>query len=148
MLLRKSLQNIVLHLLKKVMRFRANLRLSLKHMKFLLNISLQKQGDYKSGDPHLKPQKQHSFNLSGNYKWLSFMAYYNYVLDMYMTWYKPYDEVNHPSVLLQTMASVPHSYYCGANIRVAPSFGIWYPNLTASVFYGHDNVDHLNVVLT
>lgn len=73
------------------------------------------------------------------------MAYYNYVLDMYMTWYKPYDEVNHPSVLLQTMASVPHSYYCGANIRVAPSFGIWYPNLTASVFYGHDNVDHLNI---
>ena len=109
------------------------------------SIDYDSKYEYKSGDPHLKPQKQHSFNLSGNYKWLSFMAYYNYVLDMYMTWYKPYDEVNHPSVLLQTMASVPHSYYCGANIRVAPSFGIWYPNLTASVFYGHDNVDHLNI---
>ncbi len=88
------------------------------------SIDYDSKYEYKSGDPHLKPQKQHSFNLSGNYKWLSFMAYYNYVLDMYMTWYKPYDEVNHPSVLLQTMASVPHSYYCGANIRVAPSFGI------------------------
>ena len=64
---------------------------------------------------------------------------------MYLTWYKPYDEVNHPRVLLQTMASVPHSYHCGANIRVAPSFGIWYPNLTASVFYCHDNVNHLNI---
>lgn len=73
------------------------------------------------------------------------MAYYNYVLDMYMTWYKPYDEVNHPSVLLQTMATVPHSCYYGANIRVAPSFGIWYPDLTASVFYNHQNVDHLNI---
>lgn len=109
------------------------------------SIDYDSKYEYKSGDPHLKPQKQHSFNLSGNYKWLSFMAYYNYVLDMYMTWYKPYDEENHPSVLLQTMASVPHSYYCGANIRVAPSFGIWYPNLTASVYYSHDNVDHLNI---
>ena len=109
------------------------------------SIDYDSKYEYKSGDPHLKPQKQHSFNLSGNYKWLSFMAYYNYVLDMYMTWYKPYDEVNHPSVLLQTMASVPHSYYCGANIRVAPSFGIWYPNLTASVYYSHHNVDHLNI---
>lgn len=109
------------------------------------SIDYESKYEYKSGDPHLKPQKQHSFNLSGNYKWLSFMAYYNYVLDMYMTWYKPYDEVNHPSVLLQTMASVPHFYYCGANIRVAPSFGIWYPNLTASVYYSHDNVDHLNI---
>ena len=109
------------------------------------SIDYDSKYEYKSGDPHLKPQKQHSFNLSGNYKWLSFMAYYNYVLDMYMTWYKPYDEVNHPSVLLQTMASVPHSYYCGANIRVAPSFGIWYPNLTASVYYSHQNVDHLNI---
>lgn len=109
------------------------------------SIDYDSKYEYYSGDPHLKPQKQHSFNLSGNYKWLSFTAYYNYVLDMYMTWYKPYDEVNHPSVLLQTMASVPHSYHCGANIRVAPSFGIWYPNLTASVFYYHDNVDHLNI---
>ena len=109
------------------------------------SIDYESKYEYKSGDPHLKPQKQHSFNLSGNYKWLSFMAYYNYVLDMYMTWYKPYDEVNHPNVLLQTMASVPHSYYCGANIRVAPSFGIWYPNLTASVYYSHQNVDHLNI---
>ena len=109
------------------------------------SIDYESKYEYKSGDPHLKPQKQHSFNLSGNYKWLSFMAYYNYVLDMYMTWYKPYDEVNHPNVLLQTMASVPHSYYCGANIRVAPSFGIWYPNLTVSVFYSHNNVDHLNI---
>ena len=109
------------------------------------SIDYDSKYEYYSGDPHLKPQKQHSFNLSGNYKWLSFTAYYNYVLDMYMTWYKPYDEVNHPSVLLQTMASVPHSYYCGANIRVAPSFGIWYPNLTASVFFCHDNIDHLNI---
>ena len=109
------------------------------------SIDYESKYEYKSGDPHLKPQKQHSFNLSGNYKWLSFMAYYNYVLDMYMTWYKPYDEVNHPSVLLQTMATVPHSCYYGANIRVAPSFGIWYPDLTASVFYNHQNVDHLNI---
>ena len=100
---------------------------------------------YSTGDPLLKPQKQHNFNLSGTYKWLSFMAYYNYVLDMYMTWYKPYDEVNHPNILLQTMASVPHSYYYGANVRIAPSFGIWQPNLTASVSFYHANLEHLNI---
>lgn len=32
------------------------------------SIDYESKYEYKSGDPHLKPQKQHSFNLSGNYK--------------------------------------------------------------------------------
>ncbi len=109
------------------------------------NVDYDSKYEYKQGDPLLKPQQQHSFNLSGTYKCLSFMAYYSYVLDMYMTWYKPYDEVNRPNVLLQTMATVPHSSYYGANVRIAPSFGVWHPNLTAGVRFYHENVDHLNI---
>lgn len=101
--------------------------------------------EYGCGDPHLKPQKQHNFTLNGNYKWVSFLAYYNYVRDMYMTWYKPYDVVNHPDILLQTMATVPRSSYYGATIYAAPSFGIWQPDLTASVNFYHANLDHLNI---
>lgn len=101
--------------------------------------------EYGCGDPHLKPQKQHSFMLNGNYKWVSFVAYYNYVRDMYMTWYKPYDVANHPNILLQTMATVPRSSYYGAAINAAPSFGIWQPDLTASVNFYHANLDHLNI---
>lgn len=101
--------------------------------------------EYGCGDPHLKPQKQHSFMLNGNYKWVSFVAYYNYVRDMYMTWYKPYDVATHPDILLQTMATVPRSSYYGAAINVAPSFGIWQPDLTASVNFYHANLDHLNI---
>lgn len=101
--------------------------------------------EYGCGDPHLKPQKQHSFILNGNYKWVSFLAYYNYVRDMYMTWYKPYDVATHPDILLQTMATVPRSSYYGATIYAAPSFGIWQPDLTASVNFYHANLDHLNI---
>lgn len=101
--------------------------------------------EYGCGDPHLKPQKQHSFMLNGNYKWVSFVAYYNYVRDMYMTWYKPYDVATHPNILLQTMATVPRSSYYGAAINAAPSFGIWQPDLTASVNFYHANLDHLNI---
>lgn len=101
--------------------------------------------EYNTGDPLLKPQQQHSFNLSGTYKWLSFMAYYNRVIDMYTTWYKPYDAVNQPSILLQTMATIPHASYYGANLRVAPSFGIYRPDLTASVSFYQENVEHLNI---
>lgn len=107
------------------------------------SVDYQSKYEYRSGDPLLKPQQQHSFNLSGTYKWLSFMAYYNYVLDMYMTWYKPYDEVNHPSILLQTMATIPHSSYYGANVRVSPSIGIYRPNLTAGIRFYHENEGNL-----
>ena len=73
------------------------------------SIDYETKYEHKSGAHHLKPHTQHSFNLSGSYRWLSLMADYNCVRDMHMTWYKPYDEVNHPRVLLETMASVPHS---------------------------------------
>ena len=101
--------------------------------------------EYSGGDPLLKPQQQHGFNLSGSYKWVSLMANFNYVKDMYMTWYKPYNEEMHPNVLFQTMATIPDSYYCGASLRLGPSFGIWYPNLTVGVSYYHEMVDFLRI---
>lgn len=109
------------------------------------SIGYDSKYEYSSGDPLLKPQQQHGFNLSGNYKWISLMANFNYVKDMYTTWYKPYNEETHPSVLLQTMASIPDSYYCGASLRLSPSIGIWYPNLTVGVDYYHENVDFLQI---
>ena len=101
--------------------------------------------EYSGGEPLLKPQQQHGFNLSGSYKWVSLMANFNYVKDMYMTWYKPYNEETHPNVLFQTMASIPDSYYWGVNVRLAPSIGIWYPNLTVGVDGYHETVDFLHI---
>lgn len=109
------------------------------------SIDYSSKYEYSGGDPLLKPQQQHGFNLSGNYKWISLMANFNYVKDMYMTWYKPYNEETHPNVIFQTMASIPDSYYCGANLRLSPSFGIWYPNLTVGVDYYHENVGFLDI---
>lgn len=100
---------------------------------------------YSTGDPLLKPQFQHYVSLTGNYKWVAFQAYYAFVKDMYTTWFRPYDEVNHPEILLQTMATIPHSYVMGASVRLSPSFGFWQPRLTTSVDYYHENVKHLGL---
>ncbi len=109
------------------------------------SVSYENKNNYSTGDPLLKPQKQHYFGLNGSYKWLTFMAYYSYVQDMYRTWYKPYDAEAHPDVLLKTMAVVPHSWLAGASLRMAPKFGLWRPSLTVNVDFYHEDVAHLNI---
>ena len=110
-------------------------------------VSYRNKNLYETGDPLLKPQKQHYLSVMGSYKWLTFNVYHAFVLNMYRTWYRPYDTESHPEVLLQTMAVVPHSYYGGASVRMAPSFGIWKPSLTVSMDYYHENIAHLNIPL-
>ena len=100
---------------------------------------------YKTGEPLLKPQKQHELNLSGSWKWVSFSYSHCFVKNMYTTWIRPYDADNHPEVLLSTMAVIPNSYYGSVNVRLAPSFGLWKPALTMGMNYYHEDIDHLDV---
>lgn len=109
------------------------------------SIDYSSKYEYSGGDPLLKPQQAHGFNLSGTYKWVSLTANFSYVKDMYMTWYKPYNEETHPNVLFQTMASIPHSYACGVGLRLAPSIGVWHPSLTIDMIYFHENLDFMQI---
>lgn len=109
------------------------------------SVSYENKHNYSTGDPLLKPQKQHYFSLNGSYRWLAFMTYYSFVQDMYRTLYKPYDADAHPDVVLKTMAVVPHSWLAGASLRMAPKFGLWRPSLTMSMDFYHENVAHLNI---
>lgn len=109
------------------------------------SVSYDSKYMYSTGDPLLKPQFQHFISMTGNYKWVAFQAYYAFVKDMYTTWFRPYDATNHPEILLQAMATIPHSYVTGASVSLSPSFGIWQPRLTTSVSYYHENVKHLGL---
>ena len=88
---------------------------------------------YHRGDPHLVPQKHHSVTLNGGWKWINFNLWYEYVLDMYTSYFKPYDEEAHPGVMLATMASIPYTNVYGGAVSLMPQIGPWMPNLQASI---------------
>ena len=52
---------------------------------------------------------------------------------MYTSYTRPYDDINHPGVLLFGMASIPHTNIYGAGIALSPKIGIWQPQFTTSV---------------
>ena len=88
---------------------------------------------YRRGDPHLVPQKHHTVTLNGGWKWINFNLWYDYVLDMYTSYFKPYDEEAHPGVMLDTHASIPYTNVYGGAVSLMPQIGPWMPNLQASI---------------
>ena len=52
---------------------------------------------------------------------------------MYTSYTKPYDDINHPGVLLFSMASIPHTNQYGGAIVLSPKISIWQPQLTSGV---------------
>ena len=88
---------------------------------------------YSNGDPNLVPQKHHNISLTGGWKWITLNLWYDYVLDMYTTYFKPYNDKTHPGVMLQTMASIPYTNVYGAAVSLMPTIGPWTPNLQASI---------------
>ena len=88
---------------------------------------------YRNGDPLLVPQKHNYFTIDGGWRWINFSIWYDYALNMYTSFFKPYDEDGHPGVMLQTMASIPYTNMYGMSVELTPKIGIWQPRLSASI---------------
>lgn len=88
---------------------------------------------YSSGDPNLVPQKHNYVSLLGGWRWVTLSLWFDYTQNMYTTYYKPYDDAAHPGVMLQTMASIPHTRQYGAVLSLTPKIGLWQPNFQADI---------------
>ena len=88
---------------------------------------------YSSGDPNLVPQKHNYVSLLGGWRWVTLSLWFDYTQNMYTTYYKPYDDNSHPGVMLQTMASIPHTRQYGAALSLTPKIGLWQPNFQADI---------------
>lgn len=100
---------------------------------------------YANGDPLLVPQKHNYVTLDGGWRWVNFSLWYDYTLNMYTSFFKPYDDVGHPGVMLQTMASIPYTNMYGAAIDLTPKFGIWQPHLSASIAWYDSDATSLGI---
>ena len=96
-------------------------------------VSYMSKYTYSNGNPLLVPQKHNMVTLDGGWKWVNFSIWYDYVLDMYTSYFKPYDDEGHPGVMLHTIASIPYTNTYGASIDLTPRFGVYQPHLTANV---------------
>lgn len=108
-------------------------------------ISYISKYQYSNGNPELKPQKHNLFALEGGWKWINTSLYFNHVRNMYTTYTKPYDDAEHPGVVLWTKASIPNSYAYGGAVVLSPRLGWWQPQFTASVSWFHSNARSLNI---
>lgn len=88
---------------------------------------------YQSGDPFLVPQIHRMTFFDAGWKWINANLYYDHCWNMYTSYTKPYDDINHPGVLLFSMASIPHSNRYGASVVLSPKFGLWQPQMTTSI---------------
>ena len=88
---------------------------------------------YTNGDPNLVPQKHNYVSLLGGWRWVTLNLWFDYTQNMYTTYYKPYDDAAHPGVMLQTMASIPHTRQYGAALSLTPQIGLWQPNFQADI---------------
>ena len=88
---------------------------------------------YTNGDPNLVPQKHNYVSLLGGWRWVTLNLWFDYTQNMYTTYYKPYDDAAHPGVMLQTMASIPHTRQYGAALSLTPKIGLWQPNFQADI---------------
>ena len=88
---------------------------------------------YTNGDPNLVPQKHNYVSLLGGWRWVTLNLWFDYTQNMYTTYYKPYNDDTHPGVMLQTMASIPHTRQYGAALSLRPKIGLWQPNFQADI---------------
>lgn len=88
---------------------------------------------YRNGNPLLVPQKHNYFTIDGGWRWINFSIWYDYAINMYTSFFKPYDEDGHPGIMLETMASIPYTNMYGMSVELTPKIGIWQPRLSASI---------------
>lgn len=96
-------------------------------------VTYQNKYSYRSGDPFLVPQIHRATFFDAGWKWINFSLSYDHCWNMYTSYTRPYDDINHPGVLLFGMASIPHTNRYGTSIVLSPKIGIWQPQFTTSV---------------
>lgn len=123
-----------------------NVSLSYRLMKFSPSysmltsaVSYTNKYEYRIGDPFLEPQKHNYFSFDSSWKWLYASIYFDYVKNMYTSFYRPYNDETHPGVLLDGMGTIPDTYQYGVNIGASPKIGCWQPSIYAGMnFYDAD----------
>lgn len=90
---------------------------------------------YQNGNPLLVPQKHNMFTLDAGWKWVNFSAYFDYVRNMYTSYFKSYDAQTHPAVVQETMAGIPKSYSYGTTLVLTPKIGCWQINFTTDMSF-------------
>jgi len=88
-------------------------------------VTYQNKYSYQSGDPFLVPQIHRATFFDAGWKWINFSLNYDHCWNMYTSYTRPYDDINHPGVLLFGRASIPHSNRYGNEIesRFIPVLG-------------------------
>ena len=100
---------------------------------------------YKNGDPLLVPQKHHMVTVDGGWRWVNVSMWYDYCVNMYTSYFKPYDDATRPGVMLQTMASIPYTNQYGMAVDLSPTFGVWTPHVSADVSWYDSDATSLGI---
>ena len=64
---------------------------------------------------------------------------------MYTSYTRPYDDINHPGVLLFGMASIPHTNRYGGSIVLSPKIGIWQPQFTTGIDWFNSHATSIGI---
>ena len=119
-----------------------NFSLSYRLMKFnptysMLSsaISYKSKYEYSNGNPLLVPQKHNYVSLDVSRSWVYANIYFDKIIDVYTSFFTPYDDVAHPGVLLMTVASIPSTLMYGASAGISPKVKRWSPQLNVSIYF-------------
>ena len=86
---------------------------------------------YETGNPFLVSQISRNLNYELAYKWLTFDMTYSHTSHPIMSTVETYKD--NPAIGLMKPVNGNSYHDVEASINLRPSFGIWYPSLTASV---------------
>ena len=108
-------------------------------------ITYQNKYSYRSGDPFLVPQIHRATFFDAGWKWVNFSLSYDHCWNMYTSYTRPYDDINHPGVLLFGMASIPHTNRYGGSIVLSPKIGIWQPQFTTGIDWFNSHATSIGI---
>lgn len=96
------------------------------------NITYNNRYTYESGNPLLQPQKSQNVLLNAAYEWVQLTVGYSHVKDAIVTTSRPYSEDTPSIALLANTNTSPYDRMF-ASLTLAPTIGIWSPQVTASL---------------
>ena len=108
-------------------------------------VTYQNKYSYQSGDPFLVPQIHRATFFDAGWKWINFSLNYDHCWNMYTSYTRPYDDINHPGVLLFGRASIPHSNRYGGSIVLSPKIGIWQPQFTTGIDWFNSHATSIGI---
>lgn len=102
------------------------------YMALRRNITYVNRYLYETGDPYLLPTKSRNLTFASSYKWVNLVLGYQHIKDDISQLCIPFPEKD-PSVSLYRYANIDDYDKAFASLTLAPTVGIWQPQLTLSV---------------